>query len=78
MDDMDDTTNALLALALLGLAGMLIDLIPKRRIDWTDTLPSQDDVVKIVGGSQREQPRHLLKLSLLLLVVLGLAIVFGR
>lgn len=75
---MNDTTNALLFLALLGIAGLLIDLIPKRRIDWSDSLPSQDDVVKIVGGRQREQPRHLLKLSLLLLVVLGLAFMFGR
>lgn len=75
---MTDGTLALVALAVLLLAGALIDRIPKRKVDWSEANPSQKDTALIVGGRQREQPRHLLKLSLLLIVVLVLASVLMR
>lgn len=77
---MDDSASAaaLIALAVLLLASALIDGIPKRKVDWSEATASQKDTALIVDGRKREQPRHLLKLSLLLLVVFGLVAVLMR
>lgn len=62
-----------LVLGVLLVAGWLIDrAVPQRGVDWSDQLASQDDVSKIVAGKKRQGPRHLLKLTLLLVVVLVL------
>lgn len=71
-DIMDEGTKFWLVLGFLAVVAWLIDRIPQRGIDWTNQAASQDDVSKIVAGKQRQQPRHLLKLTLLLVVVLVL------
>lgn len=75
---MTDGELALVALVVLLFAGFLIDGIPKRKVDWSEAAPSQRDTALIVGGRQREEPRHLLKLTLALLVVFALAAVLMR
>ena len=70
---------ALLAFIILAVAALSLDaLIPARKGDWRKSPASAADVADIVAGkSPKSEPRHELKLSLLLVVVLGIAFVFG-
>ena len=71
---MDDGWTFLLVLALVAL---LIDGIPPRKAKWSEADASQRDTELIVAGRQREEPRHLLTLILLLIVafVVGVALI---
>ena len=76
--------NAELTLAglliALGLVAALIDsLIPNKPGVWRNDTATVRDVASIVyGGKPAGQPRHGLKLTLLLLTVLAAIFVFGR
>ena len=66
-------------LVCLAVAALLIDaLVPPARGDWRKGAASAQDVARIVGGGKpADEPRHGLKLSLLLIVVFVMAFVFG-
>lgn len=76
---MNSEQTTIFAFMALGLIAVLIDaLIPNKPGSWKKEAATVQDVARIVGGARPAgQPRHGLKLGLLLLALLAIAFLFS-